>query len=136
MSGVTRTLVPTCAQYLDDLADGAVGRGITEDIARYCKSQTLRCFGAVRTQPAGRGMQRRLAGYFEAVVREQVKRSRGPALASARRVLVLMTLAEDLANVGASRERMRAELTGVYGPSVASEEVDRVLDAVTHRLAS
>lgn len=136
MSGVARTLVPTCAQYLDDLVDEAVGRGITADIARYCKAQTLGCFAAVRNQPAGRGMQRRLAGYFDAVVRGQVKRSRGPVLASARRALVLMTLAEDLANIGASRERMRAELTGVYGAAVASDDIERVLDAVTRRLAS
>lgn len=129
-------LVPTCAEYLDQLVRDAVDCGITLEVARYCGQQSLRRFATIAHMPAGRGLQRRLAAYFEAVVRAQVKRSRGAALASVRRILVLTTIAEDLAGVGASRERMLAELSSVFGPSVPAEDVARVVDSVACRRAS
>ncbi len=136
MATIGSASTPTCSDYLEDLACSAIRRGISPEVARYCVRESLRNLGVAGGQPAGRRTQHRLVAYFEAVLRGQVKRSRGQMLAPARRMLVLTTLAEDLARIGASRERMLLELRGVYGSAVTPHDVERAVDAAQPSLAS
>lgn len=128
--------VYTCREWLSELSERACERGVSEDVALYCERESLRRFAPAASLPADELMRRRLSAYYAAVLRGRIKRSRGASLARARRKMVLMTLAEDLAGVGASRERIVSELRDAYGATADSGEIELIAEAVAQPLAS
>jgi hypothetical protein len=92
---------------------------VPRDIASIAASATLRAFEG---QPAGKGLERRVETYFNAVVRRRLLRSRAASKTVSR--LIAATVVEDLRSSGRDPEAVWQALEHGWGSTIPAEVLE------------
>lgn len=101
----------TLATYIDDVAQAARTRiGVPEEIAASAKGVTERKFGMLGGTVLGHAERRRVAAYFNAVLRRTVSRSTLPQARECRIRMMAAAVEADLRASGAESERIDMEM--------------------------